>query len=85
MRRRDFVVFLGGLAAILPDATRAQPKEKVYRIGYLSAPTRASVQRILDSFLLKLRELGWIEGTISALDTDGPMETLRGCRNLQPS
>jgi putative ABC transport system substrate-binding protein len=63
MRRRDFIVVLGGLAAILPDATRAQPKEKVYRIGYLSAPTRESVQRILDSFLLKLRELGWIEGT----------------------
>jgi ABC-type uncharacterized transport system substrate-binding protein len=63
MRRRDFIVFLGGLAAILPDATRAQPKEKIYRIGYLSAPTRESVRRTLDSFLQKLRELGWIEGT----------------------
>ncbi|WP_271581311.1 ABC transporter substrate-binding protein [Bradyrhizobium sp. CCBAU 45389] len=57
------MIFLGGLAAILPDATRAQPKQKIYRIGYLSAPSRESVRRILDAFLQKLRELGWIEGT----------------------
>jgi ABC-type uncharacterized transport system substrate-binding protein len=62
MRRRDFIVFLGGLAAVLPNPTRAQPKDRIHRIGYLSAPTRESVRRTLDSFLQKLRELGWVDG-----------------------
>ena len=45
----------------LPSASLAQQK-KVFRIGYLSAPTRESVQRPLEVFLRKLRELGWVEG-----------------------
>src|SRR5215475_12647213 len=62
MRRRDFISTLWGLAAIWPVAAHAQQKERVYRIGYLSAPSRESVQRALDAFLRKLRELGWVEG-----------------------
>jgi len=50
------------MAAIWPVGAHAQPKERVYRIGYLSAPSRESVQRTLDAFLRKLRELGWVEG-----------------------
>lgn len=46
----------------LPSAGRAQQEKKVFRIGYLSAPTRESVQRTLDVFLRKLRQLGWVEG-----------------------
>ncbi len=34
----------------------------MYRIGYLSTPTRESVEHGLDAFLRKLRELGWVEG-----------------------
>ena len=40
----------------------AQQKGKVYRIGYLSAPSRKSVEKALEAFLRALRELGWIEG-----------------------
>jgi len=40
----------------------AQQAGKVYRVGYLSTPTRESVARGLDAFLRKLRELGWVEG-----------------------
>jgi ABC-type uncharacterized transport system substrate-binding protein len=60
MRRREFILVLGTTMA-LPSTTLAQQK-KVFRIGYLSAPTKESVQRALDAFLRKLRELGWVEG-----------------------
>jgi putative ABC transport system substrate-binding protein len=56
------MIFISGLAAVLPEPARTQQKDRVLRIGYLSAPTRESVGRTLDSFLQKLRELGWVEG-----------------------
>lgn len=62
MKRRAFIAGIGA-AATWPLAARAQQKERVYRIGYLSAPSRDSVQRTLDAFLRKLRELGWVEGS----------------------
>jgi putative ABC transport system substrate-binding protein len=65
MRRRDFISILGGVAATWPAVARAQ---RVYRIGYLSAPSRESVQRTLDAFLRKLRELGWVEGVNLAIE-----------------
>ncbi|HEV8256344.1 MAG TPA: ABC transporter substrate-binding protein [Casimicrobiaceae bacterium] len=34
----------------------------MYRIGYLSAPTRESVKHVLEKFSQALRELGWVEG-----------------------
>lgn len=46
----------------LPRAASAQQPGKVYRVGYLSTPTRESVERGVEAFLRKLRELGWIEG-----------------------
>jgi putative tryptophan/tyrosine transport system substrate-binding protein len=52
---------VGGLLAA-PLAAEAQQAGKVYRIGFLNAPTRASVERSLEAFLRALRELGWIEG-----------------------
>ena len=64
MKRRGFITLLGGTAATWPLAARAQqPAGRIYRIGYLSAPSRESVQRTLDAFLRKLRELGWVEGS----------------------
>jgi ABC-type uncharacterized transport system substrate-binding protein len=61
IRRRKFLV---GAAALLaaPLVAKAQQAGKVFRIGYLSAPTRASVEGILTAFLEELRALGWIEG-----------------------
>ena len=60
-------------------ATRAQQAGKVYRIGYLSAPTRASVEQALQAFLRKLRELGWVEGQNLIIEyrwADGKAERL---------
>jgi putative ABC transport system substrate-binding protein len=64
MNRRDagIALLLGPLAiGAVPRAAFAQQAGKVHRIGYLSAPTRQSVERALDAFLRKLRELGWVE------------------------
>jgi ABC-type uncharacterized transport system substrate-binding protein len=64
MKRREFITLVGGAAVAWPLAARTQqPTGRVYRIGYLSAPSRESVQRTLDAFLRKLRELGWVEGS----------------------
>src|SRR5262245_1762584 len=65
MNRRDaaLAVLLAPLAlGVAASAARAQQAGRVYRLGYLSQPTRESVERGLQSFLRTLRELGWIEG-----------------------
>jgi putative tryptophan/tyrosine transport system substrate-binding protein len=65
MNRRDagLALLLGMLAfGCAPRGAEAQQPGKVYRIGYLSAPTRESVKNGVDAFLRKLRELGWVEG-----------------------
>ena len=62
-----------------PLAAEAQQAGKVYRIGYLSAPTRASVEQVLQAFLRKLRELGWVEGQNLIIEyrwADGKIERL---------
>jgi len=60
--RRVFVGSLTGGLLAAPLAAEAQQAGKVYRIGYLSAPTRESVEHVLQVFLRALRELGWVEG-----------------------
>jgi len=61
-RRNAGLALLALLAAgAAPVSVRAQ-QAGVYRVGYLSTPTRESVERGLDAFLRKLRELGWVEG-----------------------
>jgi putative ABC transport system substrate-binding protein len=60
--RRTFIGSLVGGILAAPLAAEAQQAGKVYRIGYLSAPTRASVENALQAFLRALRDLGWVEG-----------------------
>src|SRR5437868_6518941 len=55
-----FVAVAGFGAA--PRFAQAQQAGKVYRIGYLSTPTRESVENGVNAFLRKLRELGWVDG-----------------------
>ena len=59
--RRRFIAAGVGITSA-PLCAGAQQAGKVYRIGYLSAPSRASVERSLEAFLLALRGLGWVEG-----------------------
>jgi putative tryptophan/tyrosine transport system substrate-binding protein len=68
MRRRAFIVGLGGAAA-LPMVARGQ-QSKVWRVGYLtpaSADDEVSVG-LFDVFRLKLRDLGYVEGKNLRLD-----------------
>jgi putative ABC transport system substrate-binding protein len=60
--RRTFIAGLVGGVVAAPLAAVAQQAGRVYRLGYLSTPTRESVERGLAAFLQTLRDLGWVEG-----------------------
>jgi putative ABC transport system substrate-binding protein len=80
MNRRDAVLALMALGAT-PIAGHAQQAGKMYRIGYLSAPTRKSVEQVLQTFLSALRELGWVEGQNLIVEyrwAEGKVERLPG-------
>jgi putative ABC transport system substrate-binding protein len=62
MDRRAFIGAVAGSLLAQPTKAKAQQPGKVYRLGYLSTPTRQSVERGVEAFLRKLRELGWVEG-----------------------
>ena len=73
-------LLLGSLAFGVSRAFAQQPG-RVYRIGYLSHPTRASVENALDAFLRALRDLGWVDGKNMVIDyrwADGDTERLPG-------
>jgi putative ABC transport system substrate-binding protein len=59
IERRDFITLLGGAVA-WPLAARAQPAEKTYTVGILSAGV--VLPTVYSAFVEALRELGWIEG-----------------------
>ena len=63
-RRNAGLALLRGLLVLgaAPLTAGAQQPGKAYRIGYLSTPTRESVENGLQAFLRKLRELGWVDG-----------------------
>jgi putative tryptophan/tyrosine transport system substrate-binding protein len=61
IRRREFIFTLSGAAA-WPLAARAQQSGRLPTIGFLGASS-ATVQRpSADTFVERLRELGWVEG-----------------------
>ncbi len=64
MRRREFMVLLGGAPAVWSVAARAQQPEQLRRIGVLSlwAETDAEAHAQYTAFRKRLDELGWIEG-----------------------
>jgi len=55
---------IGAGASLLaaPLAAEAQPALKGPRIGFLGPRTRSDTSFLLDAFLQRLRELGWVEG-----------------------
>jgi putative ABC transport system substrate-binding protein len=62
MKRREFIMLLGGAVAAWPLAARAQQAGKVWRIGFLSGGAPAAVAPILAGFPQGMRELGYAEG-----------------------
>jgi ABC-type uncharacterized transport system substrate-binding protein len=68
MRRREFVILLGGSAAAAwPLAARAQQPGKLPTIGFLAANPSIETQRVA-AFVQRLRELGWIDGRNLAIE-----------------
>jgi putative ABC transport system substrate-binding protein len=67
MRRRDFIMLLGGAAAAWPLAVRAQ-QPKVPVIGYLSATSQEKQAPLITPFLQGLHETGFVEGRNAAIE-----------------
>jgi putative ABC transport system substrate-binding protein len=85
MRRRDFITLVGGVAAGLPLAARAQQSNKMRRIGVLTALSDSEMRPILTTFREKLKELGWIEGVnliIDVRETAGDERQLPGSAGI---
>ena len=71
MRRREFIILLGGAVAGWPLPARAQQNEKVRRIGVLMAHAEndPEFKDYLDAFRQGLQKLGWMEGRNIQIDT----------------
>jgi putative ABC transport system substrate-binding protein len=71
IRRREFITLLGGaVAASLPLAARAQPGDRVRRIGVLMPGDEndAVWKPRLSAFTQALAELGWTNGRNVRMD-----------------
>jgi putative tryptophan/tyrosine transport system substrate-binding protein len=66
IRRRDFVIMLGGGAAAWPLAAHAQ-QGKLPTIGYLGTAAPSGWAPWTAAFVQRLHELGWIEGRTIAI------------------
>jgi putative tryptophan/tyrosine transport system substrate-binding protein len=70
IRRRDFFVALGGMAATWPPAARAQQRERMSHIGVLMAYAESDRegQDWIASFREGLQKIGWVEGRNIRID-----------------
>src|SRR5262249_41081654 len=81
MRRRDFMAFVLGSAAVSPAAALAQQVAATRRIGMLSPFTSADSAPWYQAFVRGLRDLGWLDGTNIAIEyryADGHNDRLPG-------
>jgi putative tryptophan/tyrosine transport system substrate-binding protein len=82
MKRRDFISLLGGAAALLL-AARAQPGERMRRIGVLTGGGTADdpvAQASMAAFVQGLQQLGWTDGRNVRIDLRwgaGDADTIR--------
>jgi putative ABC transport system substrate-binding protein len=64
MQRRELVTLLGGAALLWPVPARAQPRERMRRIGFLIglAADDPEGQARITAFVQGLQQLGWTDG-----------------------
>ena len=68
MNEKSFALALGPLLFALCMPAKAQPQEKVPRVGFLSTASLSSLSPRLDAFRQGLRDLGYIEGKNIAIE-----------------
>jgi putative ABC transport system substrate-binding protein len=80
MRRREFITLLGGAAVAWPLAARAQQRERMRRVGFLTSQAAHDPvsQTWMAALLQGLQELGWTVGRNVRIDfrwgaTDGEL------------
>ena len=83
--RRTFIGSIAGVFLVAARAAESQQAGRTYRIGYLSTPTRESVERGVEAFLRKLAELGWVDGRNVVIEYAGPRATSSGCPSSPPT
>ena len=74
MKRREFIILVGGAAIDLAVVARAQQPNKIPRLCFLTFDSVASQSTRFDSFFEGLRDLGYVDGqtiTIDYLSADG--------------
>jgi ABC-type uncharacterized transport system substrate-binding protein len=67
MRRREFIMLIGGVAAAWPLAAHGQQRPPAV-IGFLSSSALADRARYLTAFRQGLRETGYVEGQNVAIE-----------------
>ena len=68
MKRRDLLLALGGVAASMPLAARAQQPGRSVTIGLLASSTAAAEHPRRLAFVTRLAQLGWVEGRNVAVE-----------------
>ncbi len=69
MRRREFIGFIGSVAATWPLAARAQQPERMRRIGVLmNVADDPEGQALVATFQQALQQLGWTDGRNVRID-----------------
>jgi putative ABC transport system substrate-binding protein len=68
--RREFISLIGGAAASWPLAARAQPSQRLRRIGALMLISEVDprADAYVASFRQRLQELGWVDGRNVLID-----------------
>src|ERR1700674_5408836 len=62
MKRREFITMVGGAAASVPFAARAQPTSKLPTIGFLGPTGPSAGAKRMSAFVKRLQDHGWTEG-----------------------
>jgi putative ABC transport system substrate-binding protein len=82
VRRREFILVVGGVTAALPLAVRAQNSEQLRQIGILMGGINNPTARsLISAFEQTLKQLGWAEGSNVRIDIrwgDNNSERLAG-------
>jgi len=70
MKRREFLIAIGGAVAALPSAARAEQDGAIRRIGVLMpfSPEDPKVKTDLAAFARQLQSLGWTQGQNLQID-----------------